>query len=498
MPEAEKIQDSSLINEDLAPIPQEKRKWGTWNYAALWISMSLCIPSYQLASGMVDKGMNWWQAIMTMLLGNMIVLVPMILNGHAGAKYGIPFPVFVRASFGTKGANIPAILRAIVACGWFGIQTWIGGKSLYRLLQIWFPSIPELAINGLFPNMLPLICFLAFWLLNMYVIYLGVDSIKKLLVFKAFFLPVAAVALLCWAFWVMQDHGGIRQVFSVPSKFQDSSSFYNYFIPALTGVVGFWATLSLNIPDFTRYAVSQKAQRRGQALGLPTSMTFIAFVAVIVSLATSFVFEKTIWEPEALVGRFDNKIIVSFALIAVVIATLATNIAANIVSPANDFSNLNPKKINFRTGGYITGVIGILIFPWKLVEDPTGYIYSWLVGYSALLGPVGGIMIADYYFIRKQKLVTAELYSHAGRYGYRNGFNRNALIALLIGIIPNIPGFLLQVKLVSPEAFPGWISNLYHYAWFVGFFVSGILYILLMRSYRVPEQQLKESYVVAD
>ena len=490
--------EASLFNEDLAPIPHEKRKWGTWNYAALWISMSLCIPSYQLASGMIANGMNWWQAIMTMLLGNMIVLVPMILNGHAGAKYGIPFPVFVRASFGTKGANIPAILRAIVACGWFGIQTWIGGKSLYRLLQIWFPSIPELAINGLFPDMLPLICFLAFWLLNMYVIYLGVDSIKKLLVFKAFFLPVAAVALLCWAYWVMQDHGGIRQVFSVPSKFQDSSSFYNYFIPALTGVVGFWATLSLNIPDFTRYAVSQKAQRRGQALGLPTSMTFIAFVAVIVSLATSFVFEKTIWEPEALVGRFDNKIIVSFALIAVVIATLATNIAANIVSPANDFSNLNPKKINFRTGGYITGVIGILIFPWKLVEDPTGYIYSWLVGYSALLGPVGGIMIADYYFIRKQKLVTAELYSHAGRYGYRNGFNRNALIALLIGIIPNIPGFLLQVKLVSPEAFPGWISNLYHYAWFVGFFVSGILYILLMRSYRVPEQQLKESYVVAD
>ncbi|MFI5128453.1 MAG: NCS1 family nucleobase:cation symporter-1 [Chitinophagales bacterium] len=498
MSENRNIPDSSLINQDLAPIPQEKRKWGTWNYAALWISMSLCIPSYQLASGMIDNGMNWWQAIMTMLIGNLIVLVPMILNGHAGAKYGIPFPVFVRASFGTKGANIPAMLRAIVACGWFGIQTWIGGKSLYRLLKVWDPSLPELTINGLFPDLLPLICFLCFWLLNMYVIYRGVDSIKKLLVFKAFFLPVATVALLCWAFWVMQDRGGIAQVFDVPSKFKDSASFYNYFVPALTGVVGFWATLSLNIPDFTRYAVSQKSQRRGQALGLPTSMTFIAFVAVVVSLTTTFVFEKTIWEPEALVGRFDNKIIVSFALIAVVIATLATNIAANIVSPANDFSNLSPKKINFRTGGYITGIIGILIFPWKLVEDPTGYIYSWLVGYSALLGPVGGIMIADYYFIRKQKLETAELYSHAGRYRYRNGFNRNAIIALLLGILPNIPGFLLQVKVVSPDAFPGWISNLYHYAWFVGFFVSAILYILLMRSYRITEQKLKESYVVVD
>jgi NCS1 family nucleobase:cation symporter-1 len=485
--QASSIKDSSLTNEDLAPIPPEKRTWGTWNYAALWISMSLCIPSYQLASGMIANGMNWWQAIMTMLLGNLIVLVPMVLNGHAGAKYGIPFPVFVRASFGTKGANIPAMLRAIVACGWFGIQTWIGGKSLYRLLQVWIPDLPELTINGLFPDLLPLLCFLIFWLLNMYVIYLGVDSIKKLLVFKAFFLPVAVVALLCWAFWVMQDRGGIVQVFDVPSKFTDSSTFYNYFIPALTGVVGFWATLSLNIPDFTRYAKSQKSQRRGQALGLPTSMTFIAFVAVVVSLSTAFVFKDTIWEPEALVGRFDNKVIVSFALMAVIIATLATNIAANIVSPANDFSNLNPKKINFRMGGYITGIIGILIFPWKLVEDPTGYIYSWLVGYSALLGPVGGIMIADYYFIRKQKLETSELYNHAGRYGYRKGFNMIALLALLIGILPNIPGFLLQVQVVSHNAFPVWISDLYHFAWFVGFFLSGFVYWLLMRRMKNSE-----------
>jgi NCS1 family nucleobase:cation symporter-1 len=247
-------------------------------------------------------------------------------------------------------------------------------------------------------------------------------------------------------------------------------------------MVGFWATVSLNIPDFTRYAKSQRSQIKGQVIGLAPSMTLFAFVAVVVTLSTTIIYGQTEWDIVTIAGRFENKVVITFAMIGIIISTLATNIAANIVSPANDFSNLAPKKINFRTGGYITGIIGILIFPWKLVEDPTGYIYSWLIGYSALLGPVGGIMITDYFFIRKQKLETAELYSHGGRYGYRNGFNTNAIVALLIGIIPNIPGFLLQVKVVSADIFPAWISDLYHYAWFVGFFISGFVYWMLMKN----------------
>jgi NCS1 family nucleobase:cation symporter-1 len=243
-------------------------------------------------------------------------------------------------------------------------------------------------------------------------------------------------------------------------------------------MVGFWATLSLNIPDFTRYAKSQKAQIRGQAIGLAPSMTMFAFVGVVVTSATAIVFGSTIWDPVQLAGRFENKMMVSFAMIAVAISTLATNIAANIVSPANDFSNLSPKKINFRMGGYITGIIGILIFPWKLVADPTGYIYTWLVGYSGLLGPVGGIMIADYYFIRKQKLDVNDLYNTNGQYSFGKGFNSKAILALLLGILPNVPGFLINVKLISINSVPEWISQLYNYAWFVGFFVSGIVYIL--------------------
>ena len=473
--------NNSLYSEDLAPVPESKRTWTTWNYAALWISMSLCIPTYMLASSLIEGGMNWWQSILTIFLGNVVVLIPMILNGHAGAKYGIPFPVFARASFGTSGANIPAMLRAIVACGWFGIQTWIGGFAIFQMMRLWIPSLENLP--AIFPESWglqtgPAICFLLFWLLNMYVVYLGVESIRKLLVFKAIFLPLAALALL---FWAISAANGLGPILQTPSKFTNSSDFFAFFFPALTGMVGFWATLSLNIPDFTRYAKSQKAQINGQIIGLAPSMTMFAFVGVVVTSATTIVFGTTIWDPVVLAAKFESKMLVTVAMIAVAISTLATNIAANIVSPANDFANLSPSKISFRTGGYITGIIGIMIFPWKLIADPSGYIFTWLVGYSSLLGPVGGIMIVDYYFIRKQQLVLMDLYETKGIYSYSRGFNNKAVIALLLGILPNVPGFLLTIKAVSDDVFPHWISGLYHYAWFVGLFISGGIYWALMQ-----------------
>ena len=471
-----------LYNEDLAPVPQSERSWTTWNYAALWIGMSLCIPTYMLSSSLIDGGMNWWQAIFTIFLGNTIVLIPMILNGHAGAKYGIPFPVFARSSFGTKGANIPALLRAIVACGWFGIQTWIGGFALYQMMRLWFPALetfPQVFPDSWSLQTGPAICFLLFWLLNMYVVYLGVESIRKLLIFKAIFLPVAALALLAWAILAAK---GLGPILATPSKFTNTSEFFTFFFPALTGMVGFWATLSLNIPDFTRYAVSQDAQIKGQIFGLPTSMTLFAFVGVVVTSATTIVFGTTIWDPVVLAGKFDSKMLVSFAMIAVAISTLATNIAANIVSPANDFANLMPSKIDFRKGGYITGLIGMMIFPWKLIADPSGYIFTWLVGYSSLLGPVGGIMIVDYYFIRNQTLILDDLYDSKGRYSFTKGFNPHAIAALIIGILPNIPGFLMTIGLMSKDVFPTWITGLYHYAWFVGFGLSGWVYWLFMKA----------------
>ena len=443
--------------------------------------MSLCIPTYMLASSLIEGGMNWWQSILTIFLGNVVVLIPMILNGHAGAKYGIPFPVFARASFGTSGANIPAMLRAIVACGWFGIQTWIGGFAIFQMMRLWIPSLENLP--AIFPESWglqtgPAICFLLFWLLNMYVVYLGVERIRKLMVFKAIFVALAAQASLLWA---ISGANGLGPILQTPTKFTNSSDFFAFFFPALTGMVGFWATLSLNIPDFTRYAKSQKAQINGQIIGLAPSMTMFAFVGVVVTSATTIVFGTTIWDPVVLAAKFESKMLVSVAMIGVAISTLATNIEANIVCPANDFANLSPSKISFRTGGYITGIIGIMIFPWKLIADPSGYIFTWLVGYSSLLGPVGGIMIVDYYFIRKQQLVLRDLYETKGIYSYSSGFNNKAVIALLLGILPNVPGFLLTIKAVSDDVFPHWISGLYHYAWFVGLFISGGIYWILMQ-----------------
>jgi nucleobase:cation symporter-1, NCS1 family len=451
--------DPSLYNADLAPIPAERRTWNTYNYASLWVAMSVCIPTYMLASGLIAEGMSWKQAISTILLGNLIVLVPMILNAHAGTKYGIPFPVFVRASFGVRGANIPAVLRALVACGWFGIQCWIGGQAVYSMLRELWPGAAGR------PG-LPWICFMLFWLLNMAVIWRGIETIKFLEGVGAPFM-LGVGLLLLW--WISRQAGGLGPVLSAPSKFRTGGEFFRYFIPSLTGMVGFWATVALNIPDFTRYAKSQKAQMVGQALGLPTAMTLYSFIGVAVTSASVVLFGEAIWDPVVLLGRFHQPMVALIALVALVVATLNTNVAANVVSPSNDFSNLNPRWISFRTGGLITGFIGILMMPWRLLSDFHSYIFGWLVGYSGLLGPIAGIMIADYFLVRNRTLELAALYRRGGSYEYSKGFNYRALAALALGVAVALVGLLVPSL--------GW---LYDYAWFVGFLVSAVAYALLM------------------
>jgi nucleobase:cation symporter-1, NCS1 family len=459
--------DSSLYNKDLAPVPPERRTWSVYNYASLWVAMSVCIPTYMLASGLIAGGMSWRQAIGTVLLGNLIVLIPMLLNAHAGAKYGIPFPVFVRASFGVRGANIPAVLRAIVACGWFGIQAWIGGHAIYSMLRI---LIPSAASHG----SMQWICFFAFWLLNMAVIWRGIETIKFLEGIGAPFMLCVGVLLL-W--WITSKAGGLGPVLSAPSQFKTTGAFLKFFIPSVTGMVGFWATVALNIPDFTRYAKSQRDQMLGQALGLPTTMTLYSFIGVAVTSASVVLFGRAIWDPVALLGQFHQPVIACIALIALLIATLNTNVAANVVSPSNDFSNLSPRLISFRTGGLVTGVVGLLMMPWKLLTDFNSYIFGWLVGYSGLLGPIAGVMITDYFLIRKTRLDVEALYERRGEYEFRNGINPRAVIALAAGVLVALIG------LVVPA-----LRWLYDYAWFVGFAVASGVYYFAMR--RHAEQRI--------
>ncbi|MCO4792421.1 MAG: NCS1 family nucleobase:cation symporter-1 [Bacteriovoracaceae bacterium] len=478
---------SELTNEDLAPVPQEQRTWNTLNYFSLWVGMAVCIPSYMIAASLISAGMSLWQAVGCVFLGNMIVLVPMVLNGMVGAKYGIPYPVFARSSFGILGSNVPALLRAVVACGWFGIQSWIGGMAVMAVIKTFWPGFVDL------PNILPafmgtttapFISFLIFWSFNVFIILKGVQTIKWFETASAPLLLVSGVALLLWAvFSVGEMEGsvgaGLTKLMDQPSKFETSAAFWKVFIPSLTGMVGFWATMSLNIPDFTRYAKDQRSQFIGQIVGLPTTMTLFALIGVVVTNATVILFGKAIWDPVQVIERFDSPILLFISMVIISIATLSTNIAANVVGPANDFANAAPSKINFKRGGLLTAFLGIVMMPWKLIADPTGYVFTWLIGYSSLLGPIGGILLTDYFIVRKQTLKVEDLYKSDGEYTYFKGFNFAAIIAFVVGVIPNVPGFLHQIGVTS--SISPFFETIYSYAWFVGLPLAGVIYFAMMK-----------------
>lgn len=391
-------------------------------------------------------------------------------------RLGIPFPALLRASFGVRGANIAALLRGIVACGWFGIQTWFGGAAIHATLSIIFGMDTSLAtpIAGLGITLSQLGCFMAFWAMNVFFIWKGMESIKWLEVFSAPLLLLVGVLLMIWA---VTQAGGISKVFAATSP--NTTVSWVGFGAGLTAMVGFWATLSLNIPDFSRYAKSQRDQLLGQAIALPTTMAFYSFVGIVVTGATVVLFGEAIWDPVQVVGKIGSKWLSVLALIILAIATLSTNIAANVVSPANDFSNLAPSRISFRAGGMITAFIGILMMPWKLVADPSGYIFTWLIGYGALLGPIAGIMIADYYVFRKKYLDVSQLYQTDGIYTYTKGFSLAALASFVLAVLPNLPGFLVQTEVISGAY--SWFTAIYQQAWFVGFALAFTLYLVFRK-----------------
>jgi NCS1 family nucleobase:cation symporter-1 len=482
----ESLAASSLHNGDLAPVPIAKRTWTTYNYLALWVGMSINIPSWLLASGLIAIGMSWTQAIFTIFLGNLLVLIPMLLISHAGTKYGIPYPVFARASFGVYGANLPALIRAFVACAWFGIQTWIGGTAVFAVIAAllgqdsWWVNADKFAvlIGDAQPWTLWL-SFAIFWLLNIVIILWGMEAIKR---FESWAAPVLIIVFLGLMVWMIAQAGSLGEVVQEPGTLGWGADFWAVFPISLMGMIAFWSTLSLNMPDFTRFGRSQREQAVGQALGLPTTMTLFPLVGVLTTSATVLVYGEAIWDPVALTSRLDNPILLLIMLVTLALATLSTNVAANVVSPSYDFSNVFPKLISFRTGGIITGIIGILIMPWNLLTDPNSYIFTWLGTYGGATGAIAGVLVADYWIIRRRNLRLADLYRNNGIYRYASGWNMIAVVALLVGIFFAIGGAYSQV---DGQPFPAdgiipILKPLYDYSWVVGLVVAGAIYLVLM------------------
>ena len=471
----------TLSNPDLIPTTAAQRTWRWYHFAALWVGMVMCIPAYTLAASLIESGMSWSQAVGTVFLGNLIVLVPMLLIGHAGAKYGIPYAVLARASFGTQGARLPALLRALVACGWYGIQTWFGGQMIFTLAGVLLghplggEPLPGLGISAA-----QLGCFLLFWALQFWFVVHGIDAIRKLETYTA---PIKIVICFVLLWWAWDKAGGFGPILDQPSAFVEggkkAGQFSAVFWPSLTAMVGFWATLALNIPDFTRFARSQRDQLIGQAIGLPAPMGLLAALAVFVTSATVVIYGKALWDPVDLASRMTGAAVL-IALIVLLIDTVSVNLAANLVGPAYDFSALAPGRISYKLGGIITCAIAIVMMPWKILASTEGYIFTWLIGYSALLGPVAGILIVDYYLLRKTELAVDELYVEGGRYSYRGGWNVAALVAFAVGVAPNVPGFL---NAAFPAAFPevgAAFKAIYTYAWFAGLALAAVVYGVLM------------------
>jgi NCS1 family nucleobase:cation symporter-1 len=461
------VSSSDHYNEDIAPTKVAQRTWGTWNVAALWVGMAICVPTYTLGGVLTAYfGLSVSEALITILVANMIVLIPLTLNAFPGTKFGIPFPVLLRSSFGIFGSNIPCLIRAMVACGWFGIQTLFGGIAIHILFSAIFPGWESLGGTG------EVIGFFMFLAANLYIVIKGSESIKILETVSAPLLLAVSIGLMLWAL----PQISVSEILATPANRPAEASFWGYFFGGLTAMVGFWATLSLNIPDFSRYVKSQKSQIVGQIIGLPATMFFFAALGVVLTSASTTLVGETISDPINLIGKIDSPFWVIIAMIMIIVATLSTNTAANIVSPTNDFQNMAPSSINQTRGVLITGVIGVLLMSWELLKK-LGVIESdvsveamytnWLLGYSSLLGPIAGIMIVDYFLVKKQQLNLAQLYITDGEYA---GVNMAGMIS-----------FAIPVALTIFAIVTGSLSWFYQYGWFTGSILGAIIYFFIAK-----------------
>ena len=461
------VTGSARYNADIAPTRVTQRNWNQWHIAALWVGMAICVPTYTLGGVLTAYfGLSVVEALWTILVANVVILIPLTLNAFPGTKYGIPFPVVLRSSFGIIGSNVPALIRAMVACGWFGIQTMFGGIAVHLLLSALFEPWAALGGKG------EVIGFFVFWVANVWVVIRGAESIKLLEAWAAPMLLLVGVGLIVWA-W---PQASVAELIARPPSRPEGASLPGYFFGGLTAMVGFWATLSLNIPDFSRFADSQKSQIVGQILGLPLTMFLFAGLGVLMTAASAQLVGETVSDPITLIGHIDNPFWTVVSMLVIILATISTNTAANIVSPTNDFQNVAPKLINQTKGVLLTGAIGVLLMGWELLKK-MGWLVSdvsveslysnWLIGYSSLLGPIAGIMIVDYFLVRRQHYELAGLYMDNGPYP---AWNKAGFIA-----------FLVPVGLTLVAITTGWLGWFYDYGWFTGSLLGGMIYYLQNR-----------------
>jgi len=465
-----------LSNKDLLPTSASERHWRWQDFTALWIGMVVCVPTYTMASSMLDQGFTWQMAVWLVFVANCIVLIPMTFIGRVGPKHGIPFPVLARASFGVKGANLPAILRGLVACGWFSINCYFGALALHGFLNVIGMGLAGPA-QGEYISDSQMVCFMAFWAAHLYFIWHGPESIRKLEVVAAPLMVTASLALVVWAFIKVSP----GEIFSLPAKVVEGGP---KTWAALTGLVGFWATLALNIPDFTRFAKSQYAQVKGQAIGLPIPMALFSLVGVIGFSTSQILYGKAQLFPDGLLTQMGS-FAAGVGLLVILLANLTTNVAANLVSPSYDFSQVAPGKISFRTGGFIAAVLGLLFMPWKLLATSGGYLFTWLGGYGTLLGAIAGILLVDYYLVRKTELNVPDLYRRGGEYEYNNGWNIQALIAFALGVLPCMPGYLVVSGVLGADSVPVFLVDLFSFGWFFSLGVAGLYYYFASASQRL-------------
>jgi NCS1 family nucleobase:cation symporter-1 len=462
------LRNSPRYNDDIAPTRAEQRTWTRWNVASLWVGMAICVPTYTLGGVLTAYfGLSVSEALWTIFVANIIVLVPLTLNAYPGTRYGIPCPVVLRASFGIIGSNVPSLIRALVACGWFGIQTLFGGIAIHLMLAAMFDGWAALGGTG------EVIGFFIFWVANVVVVIRGSESIKHLEALAAPLLLLVAVALFLWA----MPKISISEVLAVPANRPAGAPVGSYFMAALTAMVGFWATLSLNIPDFSRFARSQRAQVTGQIIGLPLTMFLFAGLGVVLTAASAELVGETVSDPINLIGKIDSPFWVVVSMLIIILATISTNTAANIVSPTNVFQNVAPRYINENRGVILTGIVGIALMSWELLiklgwlesDVSLESLYSnWLVGYSSLLGPIAGIMVVDYFLIKKQSYDLLALYQDNAGYP---AWNRSGFIA-----------FLIPVGLTIIAITTGKLSWFYTYGWFTGSILGGLIYFFVARN----------------